>query len=200
MSESVIDRKEALEMARAKNRTGQYRAGGYRRGSGEHIATRKARKTLDQSGLNENKGKAAFDLAKDWPLVAALIAAGFKDFIDVVLLIAKGLAATATAWTFGLAGGFLAAVVAFGWVISILTGIFIAMMMFLSGAGEKKKLFKNTMKKLVVLGAGTGVETFFEGLNAAPIEVATVLAIIAMTVAERKNIIKLPGGKNEEKA
>ena len=199
MSESVIDRKEALEMARAKSNVEKY-GGRYSRGSGEHIATRKARKTLDQSGLNENKGRAAFDLAKDWPLVAALIAAGFKDFMDLAILAAKGIAATITGMTFGIFSSVLAMVVAFGWTVSILTGIFIAMMMFLAGAGEKKKLFKNTMKKLLVLGAGTGVETFFEGLNAAPIEVATVLAIIAMTVAERKNIIKLPGAKSGEKA
>lgn len=196
MSEKIIDRKEALEMARAKTNMEKY-GGNHRGGKGERIADKKARKVLNRSGLNENKGKEGFSVAKDWPLIAALMAAGIKDAMDLVLLAAKGVAGTATAATFGLLGGVFAAIIAFGWVISILAGIFIAMMMLLAGAGEKKKLFKNTLKKFGVLGLGTGIEAFAEGMNVLPIEILTVLAIIALTVAERKNIIKLPGEKKE---
>lgn len=144
----------------------------------------------------EEDAKAGLDLGKDWPFVPALMAAVLKDLFDLIIIAAKGATTAAAVVTFGITSGLVAAVIAFGWIISILAGIFIAMMLFLQGAGEKSKLAKSMIKRLGVLGAGVLAETFFEGLNVFPIETLTVLVIVGMTIAERKNIKPLAALKN----
>lgn len=102
------------------------------------------------------------DLLGDMPMVAALGAALLKDFSDLVFN-----------------------VVLIGGLFSILCSIFIFMMMFLAGAGEKRKAARGLMKKGLFLVAG-GLADGIPGLGFLPIETLTVGVVYLMILAERK--------------
>lgn len=156
----------------------------------ENSRKEKAQKNLNKYSTGKNKGqaqeniKAAKNLIKnatpwgiaslffqmkffsDWMYGLALLAAIFKDVLDI--LNATGI-------------GYFIVVVA-----TFLASIFIAMMMLLgsfsNGSGRAQQ--KMIRSWLILLG-GTTTELLF-GVNFLPIETATVLIIYALLLSSRK--------------
>ncbi len=152
----------------------------------------KARKTLKKYNTGKNKGQVKnitedvkalaksvspvgfigllmkINLASDWMYGLALIAAMFKDLLDL----------------FEVTGVWYAIVI----LMTFLTSIFIALMMILgnsfNGGGGRKS--QKMIKSWLVLLAGTGMEMVF-GLDVLPIETLSVLIIYTLLLAHRNN-------------
>lgn len=155
---------------------------------------KKARETLKKNSVGKNKGltkktiRDAKNLAKDfsthwgifslatkisladWMYFAALLAAIFKDIVDLIE-----------------AAGVTYIVV---FVVTLCISAFIAMMMFLGSfsSGKSRTQYKIIRGWLILLG-GTGAEMIF-GLNFMPIETFTVILIWGMVLSERKQAEK----------
>jgi hypothetical protein len=105
------------------------------------------------------------DFLNDLPFFAAIGAAILKDVLDAFL----------TAYLPPL-----------DFIAAIFASSFIGMMMFLSGAGEKRKMAQNAIKKIFTLLAGTTLE-MIPLLDALPFETITILFIYGWTLFDRKN-------------
>ncbi len=156
----------------------------------------KARKTLKKYNTGKNKGqvkKMAEDvkdlaknaspvgfisllmqanLASDWMYGLALMAAVFKDLLDL----------------FEVTGFWYATVI----LMTLLTSIFIALMMILGNAVNKSggRKSQKMIKSWLILLFGTTVEMIF-GIDFLPIETLTVLIIYALLLSHRRSIKKI---------
>lgn len=102
-------------------------------------------------------------LLADMPYVAAFGAALLKDLLDF---------------------GFIGSLPLIGTVLTICASIFIFMMLLLSGSSGARSKTKGMLKKMLTLGGGTIVETFF-GINFLPVEVLTVALIYYFELSGR---------------
>jgi hypothetical protein len=151
---------------------------------------KKARETIKKYNTGKNRGQAtqaiqeAKNLAKnatplgffsllfkisittDWMYGAALFFAILKDISDFA---------------------FIGSFPLFGSIITILTSIFIGLMMLLGSLINKqgKKQYK-AIRAYLILGGGTIAEAFLFGVNFIPIETLTVLAVWMMLLSARK--------------
>lgn len=94
----------------------------------------------------------------------ALALAGFKDLLDLAI----GVTPIATV---------------IGFCISMAIGL---VLMFDGVSSSRRMVARNLTKKLLILIAGTMVESFLFGLNLFPFEMATVALIYWITLRERK--------------
>lgn len=121
-------------------------------------------KSAVKSALNVFGLLKQIDLINDMPFFAAIGAAILKDVLD----------------------GFLTAYLPpLDFIAAIFASSFIGMMMFLAGAGEKRKLAQNAIKKIFTLVAGTTLE-MIPLLDAMPFETITILFIYGWTLLDRQ--------------
>jgi len=127
--------------------------------------------------------------SKDGIYFLMLMAALLKDVLDVILIALSG--GTMTGLSVipvvgSLAGGVLMAIAyIFIAILSLLTSIFIGLMMILANAREEKKSARVLLRFLILIG-GTVFEMTLFGLNFVPVEMVTVIIIYVMVLAERK--------------
>jgi hypothetical protein len=105
------------------------------------------------------------DFLGDIPIFMAFLAAILKDVSDFA---------------------FIGSLPGLGSVISICCAIFIAMMVFLVGAGEKKKITGKWMKKLLTQVGGMILE-LIPAINFIPVETITVGVVYFLILSDRKN-------------
>jgi hypothetical protein len=105
------------------------------------------------------------DFTGDIPYAIALLMAVLKDISDFV---------------------FIGSLPGLGTVISICCSIFIWMMMFIVGAGEKKKVAGKWIRKILTLLGGT-VGEMITAINFLPIETIMVGFLYYMVLSDRKN-------------
>lgn len=103
----------------------------------------------------------------------ALALAGFKDLLDLAIGIIPGV------------------VTVIGWCISMVIGF---ILLFDGVGGAQRKVARNLTKKMLVLLAGTIVESLFFGLNYIPFEMFTVVIIYWMSLLERKRAQRIEEG------
>ncbi|MFZ2153963.1 MAG: hypothetical protein WAV16_01915 [Candidatus Moraniibacteriota bacterium] len=103
----------------------------------------------------------------------ALALAGFKDLLDLAIGIIPGV------------------VTVIGWCISMAIGF---ILLFDGVGGAQRKVARNLTKKMLVLLAGTIVESLFFGLNYLPFEMFTVAIIYWMSLLERKRAQRIEEG------
>lgn len=111
----------------------------------------------------------AFRLTDVFIYGIALILALFKDLLDLAILALPGFGAVI--------------VMVITWCISIAIGL---LMMFDGVSSAKRKIAGKLVKRMLVLIAGTIVESFLFGLNFFPFEMFTVGVIYFMSLMERK--------------
>jgi len=104
------------------------------------------------------------DMLGDMPFFFALCAAVLKDIMNIV--------------TFE--------TIILPFLTSILCGIFIYMMLYLGGAGDKKKKTKKMMGKGLTILFGSLIDAI-PGLDVIPIETITVLIVYVWVLFDRKN-------------
>jgi hypothetical protein len=105
------------------------------------------------------------DMLADMPYFFAIAAAVLKDISDFA---------------------FIGSLPGVGTAISICCSIFIGMMVYLGGSGEKRKVAKGWMKKVLALMGGTFAE-ILPGIDFIPVETIMAVAIYIMVLSERKN-------------
>ncbi|EKE16019.1 MAG: hypothetical protein ACD_11C00054G0009 [uncultured bacterium] len=141
----------------------------------------------NQEAGAENKNSAS--IWKNLAFVPAIIAAVFKDVLDIVIFIIEVLGAT-TVVLAPLAG----LGVALMSVVTFCISIFIGFMLMLAGMGGRdakiKNFFKTFVRNFLFLIFGTAIE-LVPGLGILPVETITVIAIFFMTMAEKKLLEKV---------
>lgn len=104
------------------------------------------------------------DMLGDMPFFFALCAAVLKDIFNI----------------------FTFETVILPFITSICCGIFIYMMLYLGGAGDKKRKTKKMMGKGLTILFGSILD-FIPGLDIVPIETITVLIVYGWVLLDRKN-------------
>lgn len=160
MEEDEIGNKDRLEEARKRDAA--------KKTKNSEVSTVKSSSDLAKNVSNPFSGLSLLkqiDMFNDMPYFSALGAALIKDISDFIGI------------------GSLPGI---GTVITICCSIFIGMMMFLGGAGEKRKIAKGWIKKFLTLVGGTIVE-ILPGIDFLPVETMTAGLVYIWVLSDRKS-------------
>lgn len=185
MNANEVERLNRLQMNRADSKPDENKESQDKTGKSRTKSILSARRFLKKANRKFGvRGKSSTSIWRNMAYIPAIIAASFKDFLDIVIFLIEML---------GIASVVLAPLAGVGvtlmTTITFCISIFIGFMLILAGMGGRHSKMKNMVRSFIrnilLLMFGTIAESI-PVLSLFPIETLTILVIFFTAMAEKR--------------